>query len=68
MKELIKQFLLTFADECEEDEELSDTELMMDDHHCIEWNGIQYYIPENNMLYSEDDELIVEFLSRCYSV
>lgn len=38
-------------------------ELMMDDHKCIEYeDGNEYYIPENNNNYTEDDELMVEFL------
>ena len=65
MKKLIKNFLKTFGRRVRDDEEDDYTELMMDDHICVNWKGKQYYIPENNRTYSENDELIYEFLKKC---
>ena len=60
---LIKNFLETFCTKVQENEEDSVTELMMDDHDCIEWedgdgNREQYYVPQNNSFYTKDDELL----------
>jgi len=68
MKKLIEAFLLAYCTVVKENEESSYVELMMDDHKCIEWNDVQYYVPENDSHYSEDDELIYEFLTTCYHV
>ena len=66
MKELILKFLETYCTIVREDEDSAYVELMMDDHDCIEYDGIQYYVPKNNMLWDEDDELLVEFLNYNY--
>jgi hypothetical protein len=66
MKELINKFIKQF---CTEVYDMSDAdlELKMDDHVCIEWEGVEYFMPENNSMFSEDDDLIWEFLNECYS-
>ena len=65
MKKLINNFLNTYATLVKEDEEVSYIELMMDDHICTKWNHKLYYVPKNNSFYTENDELIVEFLTKC---
>ena len=67
MKELIDQFIKTFCTEYYEMPE-ADLELKMDDHKCIEWDGKNYFMPKNNSFYTEDDDLIWEFLNECYHV
>jgi hypothetical protein len=37
-------------------------ELMMDDHFHIEFMNKGYYFPENNMLYKQQDEDLVEYI------
>ena len=58
MKKLIQEFLNTFCTKCAKNEDSATTELYMDDHDCIEYENEQYYIPQNNSSYSEDDELL----------
>jgi hypothetical protein len=67
MKEAINQFLKEFADEVYDMPE-HHLELLMDNHICISWNGKEYFVPENNSCFSEDDNLIWEFLNTCYHV
>ena len=66
MKKLIEIFLNTYGIEVSETEDIAVTELMMDNHKCIEWLGKQYYINENTLISDNDDELIYEFLTTCY--
>jgi len=68
MKQLILDFLEIYGTKVLEGESLDFVELMMDDHICIEFEGVQYYIPENNSSYTEDEELIYEFLMMCRQV
>ena len=68
MKELIKNFIDLYGTPVSKDESVSQVELMMDNHKCIKWEGVEYYIPEENSFWGEDDELIYEFLSTCYHV
>ena len=65
MRKLIKKFL---KDYCEADYEMpeSDLELKMDNHVYITWKGIDYFMPKDNSLYNEDEELIYIFLSTLY--
>jgi len=59
-KKEIKTFLETFGTrvtECSQD-----VELMMDDHRCIKWGGIEYYIPENDSFYTDLENEICEYL------
>jgi hypothetical protein len=43
-------------------------ELWMDDHICINYNGIEYYVKENNMFYSEWQSDLVDMLKEKYHV
>lgn len=66
MKKLIEEFLKKWADEVYDMPDHA-LELLMDNHICIEWGGIEYFIPEDNSD-DEDDELIYKFLNECYGV
>jgi len=68
MKKLILDFIETFGTEVKENEDSSYVELMMDNHRCIEFEGIKYYIPEENSFWGEDEYLIYEFLTECRGV
>ena len=48
MKEIINNFLSKFCTKVSEDEDSATTELYMDDHDCIEFEDVQYYVPKNN--------------------
>ena len=65
MKELINKFLEVFGRIVTENETGDYVDLMMDNHYCIRWYGKLYYVPKNSLLYSVDDELILEFLEQC---
>lgn len=66
LKNKIKSFLSEFGTEVKEDEDEAYVELMMDNHVCIEFEGIAFYLQENCSLYSEDDEIILEYLKACH--
>lgn len=73
MRELIENFITQFCSEVLALQPEGYTELMMDDHDCIEWtykNGIvkQFFVPEDNSFYTEDDNLIREMLVTTYSI
>ena len=67
MKELIEDFLKEFADEVYDMPDHA-LELLMDDHICVSWEGVEYFVPENNSSYTKDDDLIYEFLKVCRGV
>lgn len=43
------------------------TELMMDNHKCIEFDGDEYYIPED-FAFEGDEEEIYDYLIENYSL
>ena len=67
-KNKINIFLDTYCILVSENEDSSVTELMMDDHKCINYEGTEYYVPENNMLWNANDDLIYEHLILNYSL
>jgi hypothetical protein len=66
VKDLLRDFIETFCTESRDNEECDYAELMMDNHKCIEFDGVVYYVPDNNSLFSEDDELIRDLLINTY--
>lgn len=58
IKQLIQSFLDEFCTKVGDFESPETVELYMDDHDCIEYNGQEYYIPNENSLWSEQDELL----------
>lgn len=68
MKQLITDFLEKYGTKVLEGETSSFVELMMDDHICVDFEYTEYYIPENNSFYTEDDDLVYEFLMMCRQV
>lgn len=57
----VKKFLDTHGIEVEENEPDNYVELMMDNHKCTEWKGVQYYISDSLDL-SDDEEKIYDVL------
>jgi hypothetical protein len=43
-------------------------EIWMDDHICIKYNGIEYYVPENSMMYTQWHDDMVDYLKEKYHV
>lgn len=68
MKQLILDFLEKYGTKVLEGESSDFVELMMDDHICVEFGYTQYYVPQNNSSYTEDEDLIYEFLMMCRHV
>lgn len=62
MKQLINEFLKKYATKVKNNESDHYVELMMDNHKCIEFEGKEYYIPEDNSFWNEDEELLQEFI------
>ena len=58
----VKMFLDTHGIEVEENEPDNYVELMMDNHKCTEWKGVQYYISDSLDL-SEDEQKIYDVLA-----
>ena len=61
-KETVDIFLDTFGTKVKDNEDSAYVELMMDDHDCIEFEGVQYYIPQNHVLYNKEDEKVLFYL------
>ena len=67
MHKLVKEFLNKFGDEVFDMPD-SMLDLIMDDHKCVGWLGVEYFIAENNTMYSDVEELISTLLIECYQV
>ena len=63
----VKKFLDTHGIEVEKNEPISYVELMMDNHKCTEWKGVQYYISDSLDM-SEDEEKIYDVLAYALHV
>jgi len=63
----VEQFLEDHAIEVEDNEPDNYVELMMDNHKCTEWNGVQYYISDSLDL-SDDEEKIYDVLAYALHV
>jgi two-component SAPR family response regulator len=60
-KSNIKEFLNQYCDEVYDMPDHA-LELLMDDHKCIVWYGKEYFIPENNSFWTEDENEIAKHL------
>lgn len=59
----VENFLNEFCDEVY-DMPTHDLELKMDDHKCVVWNDIQYFVPEHCSLWNERENQIYEYLEE----
>lgn len=66
-KQAIRTFLETFGTPVSETP-ISQQDVWVDDHKCIKWDGIEYYIPENNSSYDDEDEMIYDHLVEKYHI
>lgn len=64
IQHFLKEFCIQAMDEIEPE---SYTELMMDDHKCIEYEGHLWYIPGNCSLMDENDELLQQMLLATFN-
>jgi hypothetical protein len=72
MKKIIKDFLERYCTivvyDVESSEVSSYVELMMDNHFCIEYENIEYYVPVDNSLWGDDENLIRDILESLFSI
>lgn len=59
----VETYLEEIGIKVREDEPDHYVELMMDNHKCVQYNGVQYYIPEENNFGTDDQifDLLVTF-------
>ena len=53
----VEQFLEDHAIEVQEDEPSNYVELMMDNHKCTEWKGVQYYLSDSLNLSDHEEKI-----------
>lgn len=58
----VREFLKEFCTEVQENEAPDYVELKMDDHRCLNFEGKQYYVPENSVLFTTEDYEVIEYL------
>jgi hypothetical protein len=68
MKQLIRDFLKKYCTRVQENETSDFVELMIDNHKCIEFEGVEYYVPDDNSFWNEDEELLQEFIIDKFAV
>lgn len=68
VKEVIQEFLEKYGTVVPDNDDCASAELMMDDHICVEFAGVQYYVPKNNSFYTEDDEFTYDILNEMFHV
>lgn len=66
IRDLINEFLENFCIKVKEGEDHYYVDLMMDNHDCIIYQGVEYYVPESSILYDEDDHLLRDLLTSTY--
>jgi len=60
----ILAFMQKYAATVRDDEDIAYVELVMDNHICIEFEEVQYYIPKSNSSWTEDDDKIYDFFNE----
>jgi hypothetical protein len=68
MKELIRDFIKKYCTQVQENETSDFVELMIDNHKCIEFEGVEYYVPDDNSFWNEDEELLQEFITDKFTL
>ncbi len=67
MKKAIKEYLNKFGT-CVNEIPVSELDVWVDDHKCIKWGSVEYFIPENNSFYTIEDEKIYDHLIKNYCI
>lgn len=68
LSKLIQEFLNKFCIRVSEEEDIANTELYMDNHDYIEYEGKGYYINSDNSMFSEEDQKLCTLLINTYSI
>jgi len=65
MKQLIRDFLQKYCT-LVGDDSLDRFDLMIDNHCYIKFEDVEWYVPEDNSLWNEDEQLLQEFIINTY--
>ena len=68
ISKIIIQFLNEYCTKVKNNEDSDYVELMMDNHICIEYDNQRWYIPENNILWSKEEEVIKDGLYKNFGL
>jgi hypothetical protein len=68
MKKLITDFLDKYCTLVKEDDSDDYVDLMTDNHSCILFEEQEWYVPDNNTLWSEDEFLLQDFIVYTYGI
>lgn len=68
MKKLITDFLDKYCTLVKEDDSDDYVDLMTDNHSCILFEEQEWYVPDNNSLWSEDEFLLQDFIVYTYGI
>ena len=60
----VANFIIDFATPCPDPktETPAEVEMTMDNHHWVVLGEQQWYVPKTSVLYSEEDEQVLDFL------
>jgi len=64
----ITDFLGEYCTKVKKNERFSYVELMMDNHRCVEYQSVKYYIPETNSLMTVEEYDVHSFLIDNYLI
>lgn len=65
---IIEAFIDKFCIKASDDEDPATTELYMDNHHCINYNGQDYYLPEEISMMDEEESIIYQLILNTYEL
>jgi hypothetical protein len=63
----VRAFLAEYADEVYDMPDHA-LELLMDDHICVKWENKEYFVPENNSCFTEQDDKVWNYLNNQFHV
>jgi|LakMenEpi03Aug12_release.lakeMendotaPanAssembly.Ray.scaffolds.fasta_scaffold1325510_2 hypothetical protein len=68
MKKLITDFLEKYCTLVKDDDSDAYVDLMVDNHSCVLFEDIEWYVPDTNSLWSEDESLLQDFIVYSYGI
>ena len=66
MKQLIRDFLKKYCTIVRETDSMDYFNLMIDNHCYIKFEDVEWYVPEDNSLWDEDEQLLQDFITYHY--
>jgi hypothetical protein len=66
MKQLIRDFLKKYCTIVRETDSMDYFNLMIDNHCYIKFENVEWYVPEDSVLWNEDEQLLQEFIINTY--